>query len=128
MDHLRSTPRSISIPLQVTVGEPATYNVIRILLALPLAAFSAFLLCRRVTGSFWPSVLGGYLFGFCPYMLSEVLGHLDLLVFRLPESLIALVTLKNLAGEYLPDQVRGSARRAAKRSNSSFSPRSSLQP
>jgi hypothetical protein len=90
-------PALISIPLQVTVGEPATYNVI-ILLALPLAAFSAFLLCRRVTGSFWPSVLGGYLFGFCPYMLSEVLGHLDLVsVFPVP--LIALVTLKRLAGE-----------------------------
>jgi hypothetical protein len=90
-------PSLISVPLQVTMGEPATYNTI-IMLALPLAAFSAFLLCRQVTGAFWPSVFGGYIFGFCPYMLSEVLGHLDLvLVFPVP--LIALITLKRLDGE-----------------------------
>ena len=87
----------ISIPLQITVGEPATYNII-ISLALPLAAFSAFLLCRRVTGAFWPSVLGGYIFGFSPYMLGQVLTHLDLVaVFPVP--LIVLLTLKRLDGE-----------------------------
>src|SRR5271167_1408554 len=41
-------PAWVSIPLQVTVGEPATYNIFAMLMA-PLAAFSAFLLCRRVT-------------------------------------------------------------------------------
>ena len=87
----------ISIPLQLTVGEPATYNIM-ISLALPLAAFSAFLLCRRVTGAFWPSVLGGYIFGFSPYMLGQVLTHLDLVaVFPVP--LIVLLTLKRLDGE-----------------------------
>jgi hypothetical protein len=87
----------ISIPLQTTVGEPATYNIM-ISLALPLAAFSAFLLCRRVTGAFWPSVLGGYIFGFSPYMLGQVLTHLDLVaVFPVP--LIVLLTLKRLDGE-----------------------------
>ena len=87
----------VSIPLQVTVGEPATYNMI-IMLALPLAAFSAFLLCRHVTGAFWPSVLGGYIFGFSSYMLGEVLTHLDLVaVFPVP--LVALLTLKRLEGE-----------------------------
>jgi len=90
-------PAWISIPLQATVGEPATYNIV-ISLALPLAAFSAFLLCRRVTGAFWPSVLGGYIFGFSSYMLGEVLAHLDLVsVFPVP--LIALLTLKRLDTE-----------------------------
>jgi len=90
-------PSWISIPLQLTVGEPATYNII-VTLALPLAAFTAFLLCRRVTGAFWPSILGGYIFGFSPYMLGEVLAHLVLIaVFPVP--LIALVTLKKLDGE-----------------------------
>ena len=84
----------ISIPLQLTVGEPATYNLL-VLLALPVAAFSAFLLCRRITGALWPSVLGGYIFGFSPYMLGQALEHLLLLaVFPVP--LIALVTLKRL--------------------------------
>jgi hypothetical protein len=90
-------PAFVSMPLQATVGEPATYNVI-ITLAPPLAAFSAFLLCRRVTGAFWPSVVGGYLFGFSSYMLGEVLAHLDLVsVFPVP--LIALVALKRVQGE-----------------------------
>jgi hypothetical protein len=87
----------ISIPLQLTVGEPGTYNIIATL-ALPIAALGAFLLCRRVTAAFWPSVLGGYVFGFSPYMLGEVLGHLVLIaVFPVP--LVALLTLKRLDGE-----------------------------
>jgi hypothetical protein len=87
----------ISIPLQLTVGEPTTYNIV-VTLAPPLAAFSAFLLCRRATGAFWPSVLGGYIFGFSPYMLGQVLEHL-LLVAVFPVPLIALVTLKRLDDE-----------------------------
>lgn len=90
-------PAFASIPLQVALGEPATYNAI-ITLALPLAAFSAFLLCWRVTGAFWPSVVGGYLFGFSPYMLGQVLAHLvEVSIFPVP--IIALVTLIRLDGE-----------------------------
>jgi hypothetical protein len=90
-------PSWISIPLQLTVGEPATYNII-VTLAPPLAAFSAFLLCRRVTGAFWPSILGGYVFGFSPYMLGQVLEHLvEVAIFPVP--LIALLTLKRLDSE-----------------------------
>ncbi len=79
------------------MGEPATYNII-VLLMPPLAAFCAYLLCRRVSGALWSSVLGGYIFGFSPYVLGEMLGHLDLAaIFIVP--LIALVTLKRLDGE-----------------------------
>ena len=90
-------PSLISIPLQVTVGEPATYNVIATPM-LPLAAFAAFLLCRRVTGAFWPSVLGGYIFGFSSYMLGQVLGHLVLIVI-FPVPLIGLIDFKRLDNE-----------------------------
>jgi len=90
-------PAWLSLALQVTMGEPATYNIIAMLM-LPLAAFSAFLLCRRVTGAFWPSVLGGYIFGFSSYMFGEVLAHLDLVaVFPVP--FIVLLTLKKLDAE-----------------------------
>ena len=87
----------ISIPLQLTLGEPTTYNILVTLMP-PLAALSAFLLCRRVTGAFWPSVLGGYIFGFSPYMLGQVLEHL-VLVAVFPVPLIALVTLNRLDAE-----------------------------
>ncbi len=90
-------PSLISIPLQLTVGEPATYNII-VMVMLPLAAFAAFLLCRRVTGAFWPSVLGGYIFGFSPYLLGQVLGHL-VCIAVFPAPLIALITLRRLDDE-----------------------------
>ncbi len=90
-------PSLISIPLQVTIGEPATYNIIAMLMPL-LAAYTAFLLCRRVTGALWPSVLGGYLFGFSPYMLGQMLGHMVCIVF-FPVPLIALIALKRLDDE-----------------------------
>jgi hypothetical protein len=87
----------ISIPLQLMVGEPTTYNIIAVTMP-PLAAFSAFLLCRRVSGAFWPSVLGGYTFGFSPYMLGQLLAHLfAVAVFPVP--LMVLLTLKRLGGE-----------------------------
>jgi hypothetical protein len=70
-------PAWLAIPIGRTLGEAAAYNVLCIV-ALPLAAVSAFLLCRRVTGAFWPSILGGYIFGFSPYMLGQLLGgHLN---------------------------------------------------
>jgi hypothetical protein len=93
-------PACASIPLQLTAGEPATYNTL-VSLALPLAAFSAFLLCRRITGAFWPSVFGGYLFGFSAYMLGQALAHLNLIaIFAVP--LIALATLKKIDDEITP--------------------------
>jgi hypothetical protein len=89
-------PALVSIPFQITLGEPATYNIL-ITLALPLAAFAAFLLCKRITLSFWPSVLGGYLYGFSPYMLDEARRHLNLVaVFPVP--LIVALVLKRLEG------------------------------
>src|ERR1700683_1140892 len=90
-------PSLVSIPLQLTVGEPATYNIMVTLMP-PLAAFSAFALCRRVTGALWPSILCGYIFGFSPYMLGQLLAHLvEIAIFPVP--LIVLVTLKRLDQE-----------------------------
>ena len=91
-------PAWLVIPIGRAIGETSAYNCLCII-ALPLAAFSAFSLCRRVTGVFWSSILGGYIFAFSPYMLVQMLcGHLNLiLVFPVP--LIALLTLKRLDGE-----------------------------
>ncbi len=64
-------------PLTALAGPIPTYNVL-ILLAPALAATSAFLLARRVTGTFWPSLAGGWMFGFCSYETGRILGHLPL--------------------------------------------------
>lgn len=85
------------VPLTALLGPVASYDIAAV--ALPAAAaWTAFLLCRRLTGRFWPSLFGGYLFGFSAYELGHVLGQPQLTaVFALP--LIALVVVQNLEGE-----------------------------
>ena len=84
-------------PVTLAAGPVAAYNVAAILLP-ALAAWTAFLLCRHLTRSFWPSLAGGYLFGFSTYLVSQELGHPHLTsVFLVP--LAALVVLRYLGGE-----------------------------
>src|SRR4051794_14654344 len=71
-------------PVTAIAGPLFAFNL-AMLLSPVLAAFFAFLLCRRLTGAFWPSLLGGWLFGFSTYMLGQVTSHPNLsLVFLVP--------------------------------------------
>jgi hypothetical protein len=88
-----------SMPLTALVAVPATtafgpivaYNILCIG-ALAIAAWSAFLLCRRITADYIAAVVGGYLFGFSSYMLAESRGHLPLiLVFPAPLAVLLVV-------------------------------------
>ena len=84
-------------PLTLLIGPFATYNVVTILMPV-LAAWTAFLLCRHLTRSFWASFVGGYLFGFSSYMYGHLEGHIHMTaVFLVP--LIALVVLRYVEGE-----------------------------
>lgn len=50
----------LAAPITLIGGPALAYNVVAI--ALPaLAAWTAYFLCRYLTGSFWPSLVGGYL-------------------------------------------------------------------
>ena len=81
-------------PVTLTAGPVAAYNVAAILMP-ALAATTAFMLCRHVTRSFWPSLAGGYLFGFSSYVLGHELAHLHATsVFLVP--LAALFVLRFL--------------------------------
>jgi hypothetical protein len=84
-------------PVTLAAGPVVAYNSAAI--ALPaLAALTAFLLCRHLTGSFWASLAGGYLFGFSSFLLGHELGHLHLTsVFLVP--LAVLFVLRFLEGE-----------------------------
>jgi hypothetical protein len=78
-------------------GPVVSYNVLNLLC--PLAnAFSAFLLCRYVGKRFWPAILGGYIFGFSQYTLSQSLAHLFLL-FIFPVPLVVLFVLRRMNRE-----------------------------
>jgi hypothetical protein len=81
-------------PLTLLAGPVAAYNVAAVLMP-ALAAWTAFLLCRYLTRQLWPSLLGGYLFGFSSYMLAHAQGHLQATsIFLVP--LVALVVLRYL--------------------------------
>jgi hypothetical protein len=73
-------------PVTAAFGPVVTYNLLSFL-APVLAGWFAFLLCRRISGAFLPSLVGGYVFGFSTYELGQMLGHLNLMfVFLVPAS------------------------------------------
>jgi len=89
-------PSLLASPVTSTFGPVASLNLL--LLASPvLAGWAAYLVCRRITRSFWPSVAGGYIFGFSTYVTAKTQGHLNLaLIFLVPLALY--VVLRRLDG------------------------------
>jgi len=85
-------------PLTLLVGPVLSYDVAATLMP-ALSAWTAFRLCRYVTGSLWPAIVGGYLFGFSSYVIAQAgQGHLHLsAVFLLP--VIAHLALRFFDGE-----------------------------
>jgi hypothetical protein len=83
-------------PFTATLGPVASYNFLA-LISLPLAAWSAFVLCRYVSGSWWAALVGGCLFGFSGYMLYYLwTGDLNLVaVFPIPLAVHAVMRAYN---------------------------------
>ncbi len=66
-----STAPSVDLamwPVTAAFGVVVSYNVLLLLIP-PLSAWAAFAAARRLTGTFWPSLLAGAVYGFCPYEL-----------------------------------------------------------
>jgi hypothetical protein len=71
-------------PVTWTFGPVISYNVAAVL-APALSAWSAFALCRWLTGNFGAALIGGLLYGFSPYEFGHVLGgHLSFTVNFVP--------------------------------------------
>lgn len=89
-------PSLVLAPITEIFNGEATYNVVQ--LACPaLSAWTAFLLCRHVTDRLGPSLVGGYVFGFSPYILHDLTGAPYLgLVPLLP--VFVLLVLRRLDG------------------------------
>jgi hypothetical protein len=99
----------LAAPATLVVGPIVTFNVVTAI-ALPLSAWAAFVLCRRLTRQFWPSLVGGTVFGFSAYQMNHVTaGQLNLiyclllpilgyLVVRWHEQSIKIRTFVILAG------------------------------
>jgi hypothetical protein len=89
-------PSMVLAPLTLALGPLATWNAI-MLVGPALAAWTAFLLCRELTGATLPALAGGYLFGFSPYILGNVQGSPNLvLVWLLP--LLVLLVVRHARG------------------------------
>jgi len=88
-------------PVTAIAGPIAAFNALT-LAALPLSAWSAFILCRYLSHRWWPALLGGYMFGFSAYMLGQQsCAHLSLtLTFIVP--LAVLMTVCAIACEITP--------------------------
>jgi len=78
-------------PVTLTAGPVVAYNLL-MALALPLSAWASFLACRRLTGKFWPAIVGGAVYGFSGYEISHLrAGHLNMCYALLPPILLYLV-------------------------------------
>ncbi|MBA3727853.1 MAG: hypothetical protein H0W94_01360 [Actinobacteria bacterium] len=96
--HATSLPAAtlLAWPITALFGPVVAYNLVA-LLAPAMSGFCAFLLCRYVSGAFWPSLAGGAVFGFSPYIAGHMLGHPNLtLVFAIP--LVVLLVLRVVDG------------------------------
>jgi hypothetical protein len=81
----------VALPLTKTFGPIAAYNLLCVICP-ALAAWTTFLLCHRLTDAFWPSLLGGYIFGFSAYVLGHVIGgHPDCFAIFLLPAIVHLV-------------------------------------
>jgi hypothetical protein len=86
-------------PLTRSLGPVVSLNIF-LLLALPLSAWSSFVLYRYVTGSWWAATAGGYLFGFSGYMLYRLWEGDPQLILVFPVTLSVWLTLRALNNEF----------------------------
>jgi hypothetical protein len=93
-------PALVAWPVTALFGPLVSLNVL--LAAAPaLAAWAAYLVCNRLTHRFWPSFLGGCLFGFSAYMGANIVGFINLvLVFPIP--LLVYLVIRNVEGSLGP--------------------------
>jgi hypothetical protein len=83
-------PSLLLAPVTVALGGTVTWNLLSF--AAPvLAGWVACSLCREAGAAPIPSLLGGYLFGFSPYMLTQLQGAPQLALIALLPLLVLLV-------------------------------------
>ena len=85
-------------PLTLAASPVASFNLL-VILSLPLSGWAAFVLCRRITGRFWPAFAGGAVYGFSAFEMNHIFaGQLNLAVsFLLP--IMAYMVVRWLDGK-----------------------------
>jgi hypothetical protein len=89
-----STAPSVDLamwPVTAAFGVVVSYNIVLLLIP-PVSAWAAFVAARRLTGRFWPALLAGAVYGFCPYELMHTWqGQPNLTVIALFPLMVYLV-------------------------------------
>ena len=86
----------LMLPVTRSLGAVAAYNVL-CLICPAVVGWAAFVLCRYIVREWAPALLGGFVFGFSPYLVCKLLGDIDLaLVPTLP--LAVYLSLRALDG------------------------------
>jgi hypothetical protein len=93
-------PALVLAPVTLLFGPTVTFNLFS-LLAPTLSAWTAFLLCRHITRTVSPSLLGGFVFGFSGFMLTTMQGEPWLAFAALLPAFVLLV-LRRLEGSLRP--------------------------
>jgi hypothetical protein len=93
-------PSLLTWPVTEVLGPVASLNLLQ-LAAPALGGWATFLVCRRVTGAFWPSLAGGYFFGFSTFVLNHMTGHPNL-TLAFPVPLAAYLVLRRVDGSIGP--------------------------
>jgi hypothetical protein len=84
----------LAAPFTALYGPFVSYNLANLLMP-AIAALAAFVLVRRIVGATWPAMLGGYLFGFSPYMIGhQAAGHIVLTAAFLVPVVVYLALLR----------------------------------
>jgi len=68
---------SLAVIFQSLMAPVTAFNII-ILVSFPLSGIGAFLLIRHIVGDWKAAFLGGLIYAFCPYHLSQSLEHINL--------------------------------------------------
>lgn len=93
-------PALLTWPITAVFGSLASLNLL-MAVAPALAAWAAYLVCHRLTHRFWPSLLGGYLFGFSAYIAGNQIGFVNLiLIFPVP--LLVYLVIRRVEGSLGP--------------------------
>jgi hypothetical protein len=93
-------PALVAWPVTALFGPLVSLNVL-LAVAPALAAWATYLVCNRLTHRFWPSFLGGCLFGFSAYMGANIVGFINLvLIFPVP--LLVYLVIRNVEGSLGP--------------------------
>jgi hypothetical protein len=83
----------LAAPVTLTAGPIVAFNLLAAI-AMPVSAWAAFVLCRRLTRRFWPSLAGGLIFGFSAYESAHIgAGQLDIVFSALLPLIAYLVVL-----------------------------------